>query len=82
MTVAIVFQGGSSLAAVPVGTLRALTDAGIRPDIVVGSSTGAINAVAFAQNPTHAGIDELRCLWSGCADATRSRCGYARCSRG
>jgi NTE family protein len=65
MTVAFVFQGGSSLAAVQVGMLRALTEAGIRPDIVVGSSAGAINAVAFAQNPTGAGIDDLRRLWVG-----------------
>jgi NTE family protein len=65
MTVAFVFQGGSSLAAVQVGMLRALTDAGIQPDLVVGSSAGAINAVAFAQDPTHAGIEDMRNLWAG-----------------
>lgn len=65
MTLAFVFQGGSSLAAVQVGMLRALTEAGIRPDIVVGTSAGAINAVAYAQNPTLEGIDELQRLWSG-----------------
>lgn len=65
MTVAFVFEGGSSLAAVQVGMLRALVEAGIRPDIVVGSSAGAINAVAFAQNPTEAGIEDMRQLWIG-----------------
>ena len=65
MTVAFVFQGGSSLAAVQVGMLRALHDDGIRPDLVVGSSAGAINAVAFAQNPTEAGIEDMQRLWAG-----------------
>jgi len=65
MTVAFVFEGGSSLAAVQVGMLRALVEAGIRPDLVVGSSAGAINAVAFAQNPTEAGIEDMRRLWVG-----------------
>jgi NTE family protein len=64
MTVAFVFQGGAGLAAVQVGMVRALTDAGIRPDIVVGSSAGALNAVLFAQDPTERGLDELRRLWT------------------
>ena len=63
-TVAFVLQGGGSLAAGQVGMLRALLEAGIRPDMVVGSSAGALNAVAFAQNPTEAGLDELQELWA------------------
>jgi NTE family protein len=63
-TTAFVLQGGGSLAAGQVGMLRALFEAGIRPDLVVGSSAGALNAVAFAQNPTEAGLDELQELWS------------------
>jgi NTE family protein len=63
-TVAFVLQGGGSLAAGQVGMLRALFEAGIRPDLLIGSSAGALNAVAFAQNPTSAGLDELQELWS------------------
>jgi predicted acylesterase/phospholipase RssA len=63
-TVAFVLQGGGSLAAGQVGMLRALLEAGIRPDLVVGSSAGALNGVAFAQNPTLAGLDELQELWA------------------
>lgn len=63
-TVAFVLQGGGSLAAGQVGMLRALLEAGIRPDMVVGSSAGALNAVAFAQNPTEARLDELQELWT------------------
>jgi NTE family protein len=62
-TVAFVLQGGGSLAAGQVGMLRALLEAGIRPDLLVGSSAGALNAVAFAQNPTATGLDELQALW-------------------
>ena len=46
--VAFVFQGGGSLSAPQVGMLRALSEAGVLPDLVVGSSAGALNAVAFA----------------------------------
>ncbi|MER7351024.1 patatin-like phospholipase family protein [Streptomyces aurantiacus] len=63
MTVAFVLQGGASLAAVQVGMLRALTEADIRPDLVVGCSAGALNAVAFAQDPTLAGLENLQRLW-------------------
>src|SRR3954464_10621826 len=63
-TVAFVLQGGGSLAAGQVGMLRALFEAGVRPDLLIGSSAGALNAVAFAQNPTTAGLDELHELWS------------------
>lgn len=64
MTVAFVLQGGASLSAAQVGMLRALTEAGIRPDLVVGTSAGAINAVAFAQDPTLDGLERLQGLWS------------------
>lgn len=64
-TIAFVLQGGGSLAAGQVGMLRALLEAGIHPGLLVGSSAGAINAVAFAQNPTESGVDELQALWQG-----------------
>ncbi|MFE2585519.1 patatin-like phospholipase family protein [Streptomyces sp. NPDC059378] len=62
-TVAFVLQGGGSLCASQVGALRALTQAGIRPDLVVGSSAGALNGVAFAADPSVEGIDRLEALW-------------------
>ena len=43
--------------------LRALTEHGIVPDLVVGASAGALNAVAFAANPTLAGVDQLDAMW-------------------
>ena len=61
--VAFVFQGGGSLSAPQVGMLRALSEAGVRPDLVIGSSAGALNAVAFATDPTQAGLDRLEAVW-------------------
>ncbi|MCW2494959.1 patatin-like phospholipase family protein [Jatrophihabitans sp.] len=60
---AFVFQGGGSLSAPQVGMLRALTEAGIRPDLVIGSSAGALNAVAYATDPTPRGLNRLEELW-------------------
>ena len=65
MSIAFVLQGGGSLAAGQVGMLRALVEAGITPDLIVGSSAGAINAVAFAQEPTQQGVARLEQLWAG-----------------
>lgn len=65
MTVAFVLQGGGGLAATQVGQLRALWEFDITPDLVVGTSSGALNAVAFAQDPTQSGLDRLERLWTG-----------------
>jgi NTE family protein len=48
---AFVLAGGGSLGAVEVETLRLLTEAGTRPDLVAGSSVGAINGCATPQGP-------------------------------
>jgi NTE family protein len=61
--IAFALQGGGSLSASEVGMLRALTENGIVPDLVIGSSAGALNAVAFAASPTAAGIDQLDAMW-------------------
>jgi NTE family protein len=45
--------------------LKALVGRGIAPDLDVGSSAGAINAVHFAANPTVAGVAELESIWLG-----------------
>ena len=60
---AFVFAGGGSLGAVQVGMLRALLKAGERPDLVVGSSVGALNAGFFAGDPTPAGVEALADVW-------------------
>jgi NTE family protein len=45
---AIVLGGGGARGAMQVGALRALFEAGLKPDLLVGTSIGAINATALA----------------------------------
>lgn len=61
--VAFVLGGGGNLGAVQVGMLRALAEHGITPDLVVGCSVGALNGVAFAQDPSLVGVARLEQLW-------------------
>ena len=48
---AFVLGGGGAWGAYEVGMLRALLEAGIEPDIILGTSVGAINGSAFAADP-------------------------------
>lgn len=43
--------------------LRALVEHGVRPDLVVGSSVGAINAAFFAARPDLEGVHRLAEIW-------------------
>ncbi len=43
--------------------LRALLDADVVPDLVLGTSIGAINGAALAADPTPAGVDRLQAMW-------------------
>lgn len=61
--VAFVLSGGGPFGAVQVGVLRALLDSGITPDLTVGTSVGALNAVHIASNPTPAGAAALADTW-------------------
>lgn len=63
--IAFVFAGGGSLGAVQVGMLQALLETGLRPDFLVGTSVGAINAAYFAGNPDLDGVARLAGLWQG-----------------
>lgn len=62
--VAFVLGGGGVLGAVEVGMLRALFRAGIRPDLVLGTSIGAVNGVLVAADPTEAVTGRLVRLWA------------------
>ena len=60
---AIVLGGGGVFGATQVGMLRALLESGFEPDLVIGTSVGALNGAAIAANPTTAGVDVLADLW-------------------
>jgi NTE family protein len=64
VTTAFVLGGGGLLGAHEVGMLRALAEAGIRPDIVVGTSIGAVNGAFVAADPERA-AERLGELWGG-----------------
>ena len=63
MTTAFVLGGGGVLGAVEVGMLRALFERGIGPDLVLGTSVGALNGALVARDPSLAVIDRLVELW-------------------
>ena len=60
---AVVLSGGGSLGAAQVGALKALLEAGVRPDLFVGCSVGALNAAYVAADPTLARVQELERVW-------------------
>ena len=59
---AFVLGGGGVLGAYEVGMLRALVEAGIRPDLILGTSVGAVNGVFVAADPATA-VDRLAEVW-------------------
>jgi NTE family protein len=60
---AFVLGGGGNRGAVQVGMLRALAERGIQPDLLVGTSVGAINASAYAGTPTLEGAYLAGDIW-------------------
>src|SRR3954466_12374861 len=61
---AFVLGAGGQLGASEVGMLRALLERGHPPDLVVGTSVGAINGAAVASDPTPAMVQRLQDTWS------------------
>jgi NTE family protein len=60
---AFVLSGGGSLGAVQVGMLQALIEAGIRPDLLMGTSVGAVNAAWIGGKPDRDGALRLGEVW-------------------
>ncbi|QXJ22666.1 patatin-like phospholipase family protein [Actinomadura graeca] len=60
---AFVLGGGGVLGAHEIGMLRALEETGVRPDLVVGTSVGALNGALVAADPGTA-VRRLTDLWS------------------
>ena len=70
MTTAFVLGGGGVLGAVEVGMLRALFERGVTPDLVLGTSVGALNGAMVAREPGPGVVDRLTDLW---LEVARSR---------
>ena len=62
--VAFVLGGGGVLGAHEVGMLQALAEGGVRPDLVLGTSVGALNGVFVAAHADPgAAVPELAAVW-------------------
>ena len=61
-----VLGGGASLGAHQVGAMRYLEEQGIRPDAIVASSIGVINACLYASG----GVDHMEDAWTGLGSVT------------
>jgi NTE family protein len=70
--VAFVLGGGGLLGAHEVGMLQALAEREIRPDLIVGTSIGAVNGALYAADPTPGGVQRLIGLWRDMAPAETS----------
>jgi NTE family protein len=61
--VAFVLSGGAALGAIQVGMLQALTAVNLHPDIIVGTSAGALNGAIVAERGLVAATKTLADLW-------------------
>lgn len=61
---AFVLSGGGVRGAMQVGALQALLERGIHPELIVGTSVGAINGAALALEPTLPGLRRLQRTWN------------------
>ncbi len=60
---AFVLSGGGNLGPLQVGALRALLEASIYPQMIVGCSAGALNAAYVARGMSHEQLDQLTEVW-------------------
>ena len=66
MTTAFVLSGGGSLGAVQVGMLKALAERDVHPDLLIGTSAGALNAAYIAGHGTDVcALEDLSMIWRG-----------------
>lgn len=66
-TTAFVLGGGGLRGAAEVGMLLALADAGIEPDVVVGTSIGSFNGAVVASMPMREATAQLDAAWDAIA---------------
>ncbi|HLN17511.1 MAG TPA: patatin-like phospholipase family protein [Acidimicrobiales bacterium] len=64
VTTAIALSGGANLGPMHAGAVVALLEAGLQPDLLVGTSVGAMNAAYLATRPGLASARELGEAWA------------------
>ncbi len=63
MTTAFVLSGAASLGSIQVGMLQALAARGIHPDMIVGTSAGAVNGAWLSGGHTRSDLEQLADIW-------------------
>src|SRR5271155_702078 len=63
MRTAFVLAGGGSLGAIQAGMLIELIRSGVRPDVIVAVSAGAINGAFLAYDPCESTTEHIAELW-------------------
>jgi len=61
--IGLALSGGANFGALQAGALEILLETGFRPQIITGTSAGALNAVLLASDPTVEGTKRLQDLW-------------------
>src|SRR5919201_6343538 len=61
--IVLVLQGGGALGSYQAGVYQALSEAGIEPDWIIGTSIGAINASLIAGNAPQDRLPRLKQFW-------------------
>lgn len=67
--------GGGRWGAVEVGMLQALYEAGVAPDVILGTSIGAFNGSVLADDPGPSGLKRLAGFWEDVSKAELFRNG-------
>src|SRR5512138_1650070 len=76
---ALVLGGGGARGALQVGAMRALCERGYQPDLVIGTSAGAINAAYVALHGFSAeGIESLAAAWQRAGETELLPVNYIR----
>ena len=76
MTTAFVLGGGGRWGAVEVGMIQALDEAGIEPDLILGTSIGAFNGAVIADYPGREGVERLTGFWEQVTGADLFQTGF------
>jgi NTE family protein len=65
---AFVLSGGANFGAMQASALEVLFEAGLCPEMVVGTSAGALNSIYIASYPTASGMRDLVASWKTVGD--------------
>lgn len=63
MMLALVLSGAGNFGAIQAGAVEPLLETGFRPDLIVGTSAGALNGLLLASEPTADGARRAQAAW-------------------